>query len=52
MKEKESVVALQLPIGPLKTTLGLSQYQDVNPVPTSSLANDVATAPSKECRNY
>ena len=31
-------MALHLPIGPLKT-------QDANPVPTSPLADDIATAP-------
>ena len=33
-------MALHLPIQPLKT------YRDVNLVPTSSLADDIATAPS------
>ena len=30
----------------LKPALGWSQYQDVNPVPTNPLADDLTTAPS------
>ena len=33
-------------IGPLKTTLGWSQYRDENSVPTSPLADDLDTVPS------
>ena len=36
-------MALHLPIGPLKPALGWSRYRDVNPVPTSPLADDIAT---------
>ena len=36
-------MALHLPIGPLNPTLCWSQYRDLNPVPTSQLANDIAT---------
>ena len=39
-------MALHLPTGPLKPALGWSRYRDVNPIPTSPLANDIATAPS------
>ena len=35
-----------LPTGPLKPTLDWCRYRDANPVPTSSLASDIATAPS------
>ena len=46
-EREEGVVALHLPIGSLKNpALGWSRYQDVNPVPTSTLADDVASAPS------
>ena len=34
-------MALHLPTGPLKT-----RYRDANPVPSSPLADDLATAPS------
>ena len=34
---------LHLHIGPLKPTFGWSRYQDVNPVPTSPLDDDLAT---------
>ena len=37
-------MALHLPIEPLKPALGWSR--DTNPVPTSPLADDLATAPS------
>ena len=46
MRKKEGVVALHLPIGPLKLALGWSQYRDAKPVPVSPLADDFATAPS------
>ena len=40
-------MALHLPIGPLKQPAqGWSRYRDANPVPTSPLADDIATAPS------
>ena len=39
-------MALHLPSAPLKTALCWSRYRDANPVPTSSLADDIATAPS------
>ena len=42
---EKSVVALQLPNGPLKPALGWSRYRDANPVPTNPLAD--ATAPSR-----
>ena len=45
-------MALHLPNGPLKTRSGLDQYRDVNPVPTSPLADDIATAPSGPVRPY
>ena len=47
MKE-EGLVALHLPIGPLKICSGLKPCcsGDVNPVPTSPLADGLATAPS------
>ena len=32
-------------LGLKKTALGMSRYRDVNPVPTSPLANDLATVP-------
>ena len=40
-------MALHLPNGPLKTCSGtdMSQYGDVNPVPTNPLANAIATLP-------
>ena len=41
-EREEGVVALQLTIAPL----GWSQYWDTNPVPSSPLADDIATAPS------
>ena len=44
--KEEGVVALYLTIGPLKTALGWSRYRDAYPVPTSPLADDIATAPS------
>ena len=40
-------MALHLHIESLKTALD-SLYRDANPVPTSSLVNDIATAPSSE----
>ena len=46
-EKEDGVVALHIPIGPLKTCSGGSWYQDANPVPTSTLANDIATAPSR-----
>ena len=39
ISEREGVVALHLPTGPLKA-------RDTNPVPTSPLADGIATAPS------
>ena len=46
VSEKEvGIVALHLPIGSLKTDHGWSRYQDANPVPTSQLADDIATTP-------
>ena len=39
-------MALHLSIGPLKPALGGSWYRDANPVPTSPLADDLATEPS------
>ena len=45
-EREEGVVALHLLIGSLKTALGWSPYQDVNPVPTSPLADVITTAPS------
>ena len=45
-------MAIHLPIGPLKTTLGWSRYQDTNPVPTSPLADDITTAPSGPVANF
>ena len=38
-------MALRLPNGPFKNTLGWSRYRDANPVPTTPLTVDVATAP-------
>ena len=46
-KRKEGVVAIHLPTGSLKPALGWSRYRDENPVPTSPLACDLATAPSR-----
>ena len=43
-ESEEGVVAIHLPIGPLK--LAWSRYRDTNPVPTSPLADDITTAPS------
>ena len=45
-EREEGVVAIHLPIGPLKTRCGWSQYRDANTVPTNPLADDIATAPS------
>ena len=46
MREK-GVVALHLPNVPFKkSALGWSRYRDTNSVPTSPLADDIATAPS------
>ena len=39
-------MALHLPIGRLKTALGWNPYRDANPVPTSPIADDIATVPS------
>ena len=40
-------MALHLLTEPLKKlALGWSRYQDVNPIPTSPLADDIASAPS------
>ena len=40
-------MAIHLPIGSLKPALGWSRYRDVNPVPTSLLADDNgSTVPS------
>ena len=39
-------MALHMPTGLLKNALGWNQYQDANPVPTSPLADCIATAPS------
>ena len=41
-EKEEGIVTIHLSIGPLKQI----RYRDANPVPTSPLANDVATAPS------
>ena len=38
-------MALRLPNGPFKNTLGWSRYRDANPVPTTPLTADLATAP-------
>ena len=35
------------PLGLFKNALGWSWYRDVNPVPASPLANNLATAPSE-----
>ena len=43
-EREEGVVAYAL--GLKKTALGMSRYRDVNPVPTSPLANDLATVSS------
>ena len=48
-EKEEVVVALHLPIGPLKTRSGsepVPRCRVANPVPTSPLADDIATAPS------
>ena len=47
-EREEGVMAVHLLIGHLKTRSGLDwiRYRDANPVPTSSLADDTATAPS------
>ena len=49
-------MAIHLPIGPLKTCSGLepgwSRYRDVNPVPTSSLADDITTALSGPVKTW
>ena len=42
---------LDLPIGRLKTCLGWNRYRDGNPVPTSPLDDDIATAPSGPVRH-
>ena len=42
---QEGVVAILLLNGLLKTCSGLEPLQDANPVPTSLLADDLATAP-------
>ena len=39
-------MALHLTIGSLKTRPGWIRYPEANPVPTSPLADDIATAPS------
>ena len=39
-------MALHLPICVLKPALGWSRYRDVIPVPTRTLSNNIATAPS------
>ena len=39
-------MALHLPIGPLKPTLGWRRYRDAIALPTRLLADDIATAPS------
>ena len=41
---EEGVVALYVPIGPLKTLLW-SRYQDANPEPTSTFSDYLATVP-------
>ena len=45
-EREEGVVAFHLPIGPLKPAVGWSRYRDVNPIPISSLADDLATISS------
>ena len=42
-EREECVVALHLPTGPLKARSVLELYRDANPVPTSSLFDDIAT---------
>ena len=39
-------MAIHIPIGSLKKPLGWSRYRGANPVPISTLADDIATAPS------
>ena len=39
-------MALHIPTGPLKPSLGWSRYRDANPVPTSPLVDGIVTAPS------
>ena len=39
-------MAYYLPIGPLKTRSGMEPYRDANPVPSTPLTDDIATAPS------
>ena len=43
-EKEEGLVALNLPNGPLKSCCGLEPVT-VNPVSTSPLANELATAP-------
>ena len=45
-------MALHLLIGSFKTRSGLSWYRDANPVPTSPLADDLATAPLGPVSRY
>ena len=42
IEREEGVVALHLPIGPLKASSGLEPVPRCEPVPTSLLVNDLA----------
>ena len=42
-EREEGVMALHLPIEPLKPALGLSRYRDANPGPSSPLADDTVS---------
>ena len=44
-EREKDVVALHLPIGPLKPRFGLDWYRDASPGHTSPLADDLAKAP-------
>ena len=46
-EREEGVVALHLPIWSLETCSGLKLVPRCEPIPTSSLANDLATASSR-----
>ena len=49
-EKEEGIVALHLPIGPLKKPApSWSRYRDVNPVPTSPLADDIALHQWGQC---
>ena len=45
-EREEGVVALDLPIGPLKPAQGWICYRDANLVRTSPLVDDITTVPS------